>query len=84
MKKLSFALVVAVVLAGCDENNPVQTVDWYKAHDAERMAMVAKCKNNPGELSASGNCINATKAANELVLDKRGYMRRAPINVGGN
>ena len=34
MKKLSIALIVAAVLAGCGENTPVQTVDWYKAHEA--------------------------------------------------
>ena len=41
MKKLSLVLVVAAVLAGCGENTPVQTVDWYKAHDTERKAMRA-------------------------------------------
>lgn len=49
MKKLSIALVVAAVLAGCGENTPVQTVDWYKAHEAERTAMITKCKANPGD-----------------------------------
>lgn len=77
-------LLVAAALAGCGESMPVQTVAWYKAHEAERTAMIDKCKMNPGELAASPNCINATTAANELVLDKRGYTRRAPINVGGN
>jgi len=82
MKKLSIVLAVAAaVLTGCGENTPVQTVDWYKANEAERTAMIAKCKANPGELEASANCMNATKAANELVLDKRGYTKRAPINV---
>ena len=81
MKKLSIALVVAAVLAGCGENTPVQTVDWYKAHEAERTAMIAKCKTKPGELDASPNCINAVTAANHLTVDKRGYTKRAPINV---
>lgn len=82
MKKLALSLVVAAVLAGCGETSePVQSVDWYKAHEAERTAMIAKCKANPGELAAAPNCINATQAANELVLDKRGYTKRAPINV---
>ena len=53
MKKLSIALVVAAVLAGCGENTPVQTVDWYKAHDTERKEMIAKCKSNPGEVGAT-------------------------------
>lgn len=81
MKNLSLLLVVAVVLAGCGDNTPVQTVDWYKAHEAERTAMIAKCRTNPGELDASPNCINATTAANHLVLEKRDFTRRAPINA---
>ncbi len=64
-EKLALSLVVAAVLAGCGENTPVQTVDWYKAHDAERKDMIAKCKSNPGELAASPNCINAQQAQNE-------------------
>ena len=81
MKKLALFLVVAAVLAGCGDNTPVQTVDWYKAHEAERTAMIAKCRTTPGELDASPNCINATTAANHLVLEKRDFTRRAPINA---
>ena len=80
MKKLSIALVVATVLAGCGENTPVQTVDWYKAHEAERTAMIAKCKANPGELAASPNCINAKTAANHLTVEKRSYPDLTPFN----
>ena len=29
-------LTLLAILAGCGENTPVQTVDWYKEHDAER------------------------------------------------
>ena len=82
MKKLSALLfLAAVTLVGCGDKDPVQTVDWYKENTPERLAMLEKCKANPGELEASANCMNATKAANELVLDKRGYTKRAPINV---
>ena len=83
MKKLNAILFVVAValLAGCDEKETAQTVDWYKAHEAERTAMIAKCKANPGELDASPNCINAVTAANHLTVEKRGYTKRAPINV---
>lgn len=87
MKKLSALLLVsAVTLGGCGEKTPVQTVDWYKAHDAERLAMIEKCTANPGELAASPNCINAKTAANHLTVDKRGYKNLTPINPlkGGN
>lgn len=81
MKKLSIALVVAAFLTGCAENTPVQTVDWYKAHEVERTAMIAKCQANPGELGTSSNCINAIAAANHLAVEKRGYAKHAPINT---
>ena len=87
MKKLSALLLfAAAALVGCGEKTPVQTVDWYKTHDAERLAMIEKCAANPGELAASPNCINAKTAANHLVVDKRGYKKLTPINPlkGGN
>ncbi len=56
MKKLSTLLfLAALALVGCKDNDPVQTVDWYKANAPERAAMLAKCKTNPGELAASPN-----------------------------
>ena len=82
MKKLSSVLVVAAALAGCGENTPVQTVDWYKAHDTERKAMIAKCKANPGELAASPNCINAQQAQNEKDLSRRGFLKLPPVDAG--
>lgn len=84
MKKLSaFLFLAAVALAGCKESTPVQTVDWYKENTPERLAMLEKCKANPGELAASPNCINAKTAANHITLDKRGYQQRAPMNFSG-
>ena len=80
MKKISFVLAVAVILAGCGESTPVQTVDWYKNHDAERKGMILKCEENPGELAATPNCINAKTAANHLAVDKRDYPRLVPSN----
>lgn len=81
MKKLLILLLVAAaVLVGCGEKTPVQTVDWYKTHDAERLAMIEKCTANPGELAASPNCVNAKTAANHIAVDKRGYQKLTPIN----
>lgn len=80
MRKLIFFLLVSVVLAGCGENTMVQTVDWYKDHDAERKDMIAKCKSSPGELAASPNCINAQQAQNEKDLSRRGYLKLPSVN----
>ncbi len=84
MKKLSALLfLAAVTLVGCGDKDPVQTVDWYKENTPERLAMLEKCKANPGELATSANCINATTAANHIAVDKRGYKQRAPMNFSG-
>lgn len=69
-------LVVTVVLGevlgltGCTKEalDPVQTVEWYKTHDTERMAMLQKCHNNPGQLTSTPNCVNAQAAESSLVL----------------
>ena len=80
MTKLSALLfLAALAVAGCKENTPVQTVDWYIANTPERVAMLEKCKANPGELSASPNCINAKSAQfkNQFSGDK-GVKAKAP------
>ena len=82
MKKLSIVLAIAALLAGCGENTPVQTVDWYKTHDAERKEMLAKCKNNPGELAASPNCLNAQQADNEKANARRGWLKPGAVDLG--
>ncbi|MCB5205164.1 EexN family lipoprotein [Neorhizobium sp. T786] len=41
---------------------PVQTVEWYLEHKAERDTMFKHCKNNPGELRDHPNCLNAREA----------------------
>lgn len=47
-------------LAACKAE--VRTVDWYMAHDSERIAQLKKCESNPGEQREDPNCINAFKA----------------------
>jgi hypothetical protein len=55
-------------VAGCTKESlePVQTVEWYKTHEAERMAVLQKCMNNPGQLEGTPNCVNARGAADAL------------------
>lgn len=80
--RVSFlTLVIAWGLAGCGENTPVQTVDWYKLHDSERKATVAKCKTSPGELAASPNCINAQQADNEKANARRGWLTPGAVDL---
>lgn len=69
MKKAVFGFILAALITGCGKSEPVQTVDWYKEHQAERKAMLEKCRNNPGELRGDKNCINAQKAENKLTWE---------------
>ncbi|MET0321498.1 MAG: EexN family lipoprotein [Duganella sp.] len=78
------ALAILAILAGCQKDNPaevVQTVDWYKANKEERVKVVAKCKNNPGELAATPNCINASRADASMVWSSRKGIQVKPMTA---
>lgn len=63
------AHVMGLSLTGCTKEilDPVQEVDWYKTHEAERKDMLAKCHNNPGQLALTPNCVNAEQAWKEVM-----------------
>lgn len=73
-------MIVTAILSGCGKQEPVQTVDWYKANSPERLKVLERCNANPGELALTPNCVNAKTAANALVLEKREYKQREPTN----
>lgn len=95
MKKnvvMMLAAVAALALAGCKEDKPqdvvdnpqevVQTVEWFKEHKAEREAQLAMCKSNPGELAATPNCVNASRADSSSTWSARGgAIRVAPLSA---
>ncbi|MDR2093102.1 MAG: EexN family lipoprotein [Azoarcus sp.] len=56
---------LAAVLTACEKE--VRSVEWYKANDAERMAVIIECKSNPDKLNKTENCINAKKANREIL-----------------
>ncbi len=71
-------IVVGLVLSGvlwivgCTNESleSVQTVEWYKTHEAERIAMATKCQNNPGQLASTPNCINAKQAVSDIFMGR--------------
>lgn len=67
---LAFSAVIG--LSGCTKEalDPVQTVEWYKQHEAERIAMATKCHNNPGQLEKTPNCINAQQAVSDIFMGR--------------
>lgn len=87
MKKISILLVMSgtlSLLTGCKDEKPpevVQTVDWYKANKPERMEMLKKCKNNPGELAATPNCMNASRAESQLTWSNKNHVNIKPMTA---
>jgi hypothetical protein len=67
MKPLIYTLAAMMLLplTACKDDastDEVLTVDWYKSHKDERDTKIAECKNNPGQLMSTPNCINAIEA----------------------
>ena len=65
-------------MTGCKEERlteVVQTVDWYKAHKTERDDMMEKCRNNPGELALTPNCVNANRALSAITWGATGGLK---------
>lgn len=76
-----FAAFALLAITGCEKNGIVQTVDWYKANKPERLAMLEKCKANPGELMATPNCINANRAVSELTWGAKKGIEVKPLSA---
>lgn len=68
-------------MANAADSEQTMTVEWYKTHKIERVEKIAECKNNPGELSATPNCINAQKAANAITWSARGHTQLKPLTA---
>ena len=63
MRRLGFLGLVALTLAGCNPAGPAHDKAYYLAHADERGAMLERCRNDPGGLGKSANCVNALAAA---------------------
>ena len=72
-------IVLAVLaLAACNRTpggGGTHTVDYYRAHAAERATTLSTCANDPGDLRDSPNCVNAREAAR---VEDVGSLRSLP------
>jgi hypothetical protein len=66
-----------LTLAACTQSpdGMDHTVDYYRAHRAEREAAVAQCAKDPGNLRDSRTCVNAREAAR---LEDTGSLQGLP------
>ncbi|MEP7453353.1 EexN family lipoprotein [Phyllobacterium sp. SB3] len=70
MKRAIFA-VIALALSACSgEAEKTYTVDELMADDALLTKLLGKCRNNPGELQGTTNCINAQAADGKMRLER--------------
>jgi hypothetical protein len=69
--------VIVLATLGCSpelESNG-KTVDYYRTHEAERLATLRACGNDPGRLREATACVNAKAAEREFGI---GSLRRLP------
>jgi hypothetical protein len=64
---------VAAALAGCndaDTSQQTKTVGWLLDHRDELAVALKACRDNPGELGKTSNCINANEARNKITIQE--------------
>jgi hypothetical protein len=67
MKKLAL-LAAILVLSACGKTEKVYTVKEFMTDKALREGILQKCKENPGKLGETPNCINADDANHKLFM----------------
>lgn len=70
MRRLAFLGLVALTLAGCTPAGPARDKAYYLAHADERGEMLERCRNDPGGLGKSANCVNAMAAAGDVETNR--------------
>ncbi len=72
---ISNLLLIAAVagLTGCNESDPnrqTKTVGWFFEHRDELQVTLKACRDNPGELAKTPNCVNAVEARNKVTVQE--------------
>ena len=67
-------MVSIMLAAGCVQET-APTVEYFRAHEDERKAQLARCASDPGSLAESPGCVNAQQAAD---LERRDSLRDLP------
>lgn len=76
-------LALALVLCACHPTEPTRSVEWFKVNRSSLKEVLARCNSNPGELAATPNCVNASRAKGEITWGaKGGGVKVEPIDFG--
>jgi hypothetical protein len=66
-------VTVATALTGCNEasnSRPTNTVGWFLDHREELAITLKACRDDPGALGKTPNCINANEARNKITIQE--------------
>jgi hypothetical protein len=63
MRRLGLPGLIAPILAGCNPAGPAHDKAHHLAHADDRTAMSERCRNDPGGVGKSADCVNALAAA---------------------
>lgn len=77
----AIAGLLGLGLASCSAPEPSRDVAFYRDHATERAAEMAKCRNNPGQLEKTPNCLNALRADADAVSEKAWKIPKTPSRV---
>lgn len=70
-------------LSACHPTEETHSVEWFKENRAALKETLARCNGNPGELAATPNCINASRAQSAITWGATGGgVRAEPIEFG--
>ena len=69
--------LIIAMLAGCFQAEKTYSVDDFLANDALLAEYFKKCRNNPGELGQTPNCVNAAAA------DGKARLQNMKKSLGG-
>jgi hypothetical protein len=68
--KCFIAVAAVVLLVACSRGEKVYTVDELVNDGALLTKIIGECRNNPGELHNTPNCLNAEAADGKLRLER--------------
>ena len=73
MTSILLLLAATTSLTGCNEaeaSRPTKTVGWFFEHRDELAVALKACRDNPGELAKTPNCVNANEARNKVTVQE--------------
>ena len=56
--------------SGEQSQQPAKTVSWFVEHRAEWQATMKACRDNPGDLAKTPDCVNASAARDKIIVQE--------------